>query len=254
LNTISLARFQRVLQNDALRMLRPVLYCTLAFLALTLLLHATLSGTGAATQPSTSMVVFGIYLLGGGLLLTSLVFHDMHHPLEGHRYLMLPCSNFERFLSRYLLTGPLLLLHVVLSFTAMDWVANQLTAAWMDVRDPAFSPFAPPALVMIRAYLFAQVLVLTGAIFFRSLALPRTVLFLLVAGAGLLAVVHLADRIFYWDHFSWTRWGPLRPLGFELLPLFAAAWMNVVAALGFTLWMLRIAYHGLCTHEVQDGL
>ena len=107
MNAFSIARFQRLLQNDALRMLRPVLYCTLAFLGLTVLLHATLTEAGTTAQPSISIVVFGIYLLGGGLLLTSLAFHDMHHPLEGQRYLMLPCSNLERFLSRYLLTGPL---------------------------------------------------------------------------------------------------------------------------------------------------
>jgi len=254
MNAFSFARFQRVLQNDALRMLRPVLYCTLAFLGLTVLLHATLTEAGTTAQPSISIVVFGIYLLAGGLLLTSLAFHDMHHPLERHRYLMLPCSNLERFLSRYLLTGPLLLLYVVLSFNAMDWLANQLPLLWIDARAPAFSPLVPPALLMMRVYLVAQALVLTGAICFRSLALPRTVLFLLVAFAGFLAVLYVADRAFYWDHYSWTRWAPVRPLGFELVPLFAASWMNVVAATGFTLWMLRVAYRGLCTHEVQDGL
>lgn len=254
MNGFSVARFQRLLQNDALRMLRPVLYCTLAFLALNLLLHVTRTGAGGVTPPSTSMVVFGIYLLGGGLLLAGLAFQDMHHPLEGFRYLMLPCSNLERFASRYLLTGPLLLLYVVLSFAGMDWVANQLTALWLDARDPAFSPFSPPALVMIRVYLFAQVLVLTGAICFRSLALPRTVLFVLLSSAGLLAVAYAAARIFYWPHFDWTRWGPARPLGFEIMPLFAAGWMNVLVAVGFTLWMLRVAYRSLCTYEVQHGL
>jgi hypothetical protein len=254
MNAFSFVRFQRVLQNDALRMLRPVLYCTLAFLGLTVLLHATLTEAGPTAVPSSSTVVFGIYLLGGGLLLTSLAFHDMHHPLEGHRYLMLPCSNLERFLSRYLLTGPLLLLYVVLSFNAMDWLANQLTLVWINARDPAFSPLGPSALLMMRVYLVAQVLVLTGAICFRSLAMPRTVLFLLVAFAGFLAVLYATQRAFYWDHYSWTRWRPVRPLGFDLVPLFAAPWMNVVAATGFTLWMLRVAYRGLCTHEVQDGL
>lgn len=254
MNTFSLARFRRVLQNDALRMLRPVLYCTLGFLGLTLLLHATLTGPDATTQPATSLVVFGIYLLGGGLLLTSLAFHDMHHPLEGYRYLMLPCSNSERFLSRYLLTGPLLLLYVVGSFAAMDWLASLLTAFWADAREPAFSPAAPAALVMMRVYLFAQALVFTGAICCRSLALPRTLLFLLATCAGLLAVLYVAVRIFYWNHFDWTDWRPVRPLGFALVPLFAATWMNVLAAVGFTLWMLRVAYRSLCTHEVQDGL
>jgi hypothetical protein len=253
-NGFSCARFQRVLLNDALGMLRPVLYCTLVFLGLTVLLHATLTEPGATTQPSTSMVVFGIYLLGGGLLLTSLVFHDMHHPLEGYRYLMLPCSNLERFASRYLLTGPLLLVYVVLSFSAMDWLANQLTAAWLDARDPPFSPFEPAALVMIRVSLFAQVVALTGAICFRSLALPRTLLFLLAAFLGFVVVMYLALRILYWDHFSWAQLRPSRPMGFQFVPLFAAGWMNVAAAVAFTLWLLRIAYRNLCAHEVQDGL
>ncbi len=205
-------------------------------------------------SPPASAVLFGIYLLGGGLIVTGMAFQDMHHPLERYRYLMLPCSNLERFLSRYLLTGPLFLLYATLTFGAIDWLANLLVERWSGMREPLLSPFSLQSLVLMRVYLFAHILVLTGAICFRSLALLRTMLFVLLVFTGLLAVGYLSMRIIYWDHFSWTRFSPVQGLGLSLRPLFAATWMNFLVAIGCSLWLLRVAYCRLCGHEVQGGL
>lgn len=254
MNGFSPSRFLRVIQNDALRIARPLLYCTVVVLGLTVLVYCAVFETGNTVSPPASAVLFGMYLMGGGLILTGMAFQDMHHPLERYRYLMLPCSNLERFLSRYLLTGPLFLLYATLTFAAIDWVANLLTEQWIEVREPLLSPFSPQSLVLMRVYLFAHIAVLTGAICFRSYALLRTTLFLLLGFAVLLAVMYVAMRIIYWDHFSWTRFAPVQPLGLLLKPLFAATWMNFVVAIGFLLWMLRVAYRCLCGHEVQGGL
>jgi hypothetical protein len=254
MNQFSAARFWRVIQNDALRVAWPLLYCTVVLLGLTLLIYVSVFEAGDTMSPPASAVLFGIYLIGGGMVLTSMAFQDMHHPLERYRYLMLPCSNLERFLSRYLLTGPLFLLYALASFVAIDRVANLLTDLWIGEREPLFSPLSAQSLVLLRVYLFAHIAVLTGAICFRSYALIRTALFLLLGFAVLLAVAYLAMRIFYWDHFSWTRFSPVQPLGLLLIPLFAATWMNFLVAIGFLLWLLRVAYRCLCGHEVQGGL
>ena len=62
-------------------------------------------------------------LIVGGLICTSTIFADLHHPLQRFHYLTLPCSNLERFLSRYLLSAPLYYLYVLVAYAILDWVA-----------------------------------------------------------------------------------------------------------------------------------
>ncbi len=256
MSEFSFSRFKRVIQNDALRIARPLAYGTLAVLGLTVLIYLTNFHTGEMVYQTMNPVFFGIYLLGGGLLFTSLGFQDMHHPLERYQYLMLPCSNIERFLSRYLLTGPLYLLYVILAFSGIDWLGNQLTAWWIGARQPLFSPFTALSLLLIRIYLLAHIVMLTGAICFRSHALIKTALSLLLLLVGFVAAMYVLLRIFYWDAFSWTsfHFHVVKPLQVPLLPLFDAAWMNFAVAGGFALWILYVAYRCLRAHEVQDGL
>lgn len=254
MSQFSLSRFTRVMQNDALRIARPVIFGTLALLGLTVLLYLTNFTAGQVSDPPIHAVLFGIFLLGTGLIFTSMAFQDMHHPLERYQYLMLPCSNIERFLSRYLLTGPLFILYVVVAFTGMDWLGNLLTDAWKGAREPLFSPFSVPALVLMRVYLGVHTVMLTGAICCRSYALIRTALSLLLMLVGLGATGYVAMRIFYYDAFSWTRFGIDESLHMPLVPVFAATWMNVAVVSGFALWILYVAYRCLSTHEVQDEL
>ena len=134
MNQFSSPRFLRLIQNDVLRVARPVIFGTLALLGLTVLIYLANFETGRTSDPPLYNVLFSIYLLGGGLVFTSLAFQDMHHPLERYQYLMLPCTNVERFLSRYLLTGPLLLIYIVVAFSAMDWIANLLSGAGEEVK------------------------------------------------------------------------------------------------------------------------
>jgi hypothetical protein len=254
MSKFSLPRFTRVLQNDALRVAKPVIAGSLALLGLTVLLYLGNFNAGQPTDPPIHEVLFGIFLVAGGLIFTSMAFQDMHHPLERYQYLMLPCSNLERFLSRYLLTGPLLILYVVIVFSGMDWIANLLTDAWKGAREPLFSPFSTSALVLMRVYLGVHIVMLTGAICFRSYSLIKTVLSLLLLLVGFAATGYVSLRIFYPDAFSWTSLGTDKSIDLLLEPIFTSAWMNVAVLTGFALWILYVAYRCLSTHEVQDEL
>jgi len=254
MSQFSLPRFQRVFLNDALRFVKPVGYATLALLGLTALIYLNSFEPGQLTRPPLRDALFGVYLIGQGLLFTSVSFQDMHHPLERYQYLMLPCSNLERFVSRYLLTGPLFILYVILTFSVMDWVGNQVADAWAGAREPLFTPFTQDIWVVIRVYLAAQLVMLTGAICFRSYALIKTALSMVLLLAGVVAVGYVSMRIFYWNYFDWNKWEPNDGLMLLLEPLFAASWMNVAAGVGFAFWIAYVAYRCLQTHEVQDGL
>ncbi|MEO6186969.1 MAG: hypothetical protein ABIP38_02515 [Steroidobacteraceae bacterium] len=255
MSQFSLSRFTRVIQNDALRIAKPVVFGTLALLGLTVLIYLTNFTAGHVTDPPVHEVLFGIFLVGAGLIVTSMAFQDMHHPLERYQYLMLPCSNVERILSRYLLTGPLFILYAVVAFSGMDWLGNLLTDAWKGAREPLFSPFSVSAVVLLRVYLGVHIVMLTGAICFRSYALIKTALSVILLLVGLAATSYVATRIFYWDAFTWNRFGPDDDsLNMLVAPIFTATWANVAVVTGFALWILYVAYRCLSTHEVQDEL
>ena len=97
MSKLSLFRLRRLLLNDVLRLSRPVLLTALVLLTGTVVIYvANLEPGRIPMDPPLGTVFFGIYLIGMGLLLTSLIFRDMHHPLERYQYLMLPVSNLDR--------------------------------------------------------------------------------------------------------------------------------------------------------------
>jgi len=232
-----------------------VLLASAALLCLTCIVYLVNFEPGhIPDNPSPSVLLFGLYLLGGGLLLTSEIFRDMHHALERYHYLMLPVSNTERFLSRYLLTGPLLVAYLVIAFAVMDWTGNQLAAWLKEASAPSFSPASGNVLLLIRVYLFVHLVAFLGAICLRSINLLKTALLLVLFACSMGAVAYVATRMFYFDAFKWGRLLPVANVHMHLVPLFAASWMNWAAGLGFSAWLLYVCYRCLKAHEVQNGL
>lgn len=251
--TFSLPRFRRALQNDVLRIARPLLFGTLAMLGLICLIYVINFQPGhAADDPPANQVFFGLALGLSGLLFASSAFNDMHHPLERYHYLMLPVSNFERFLSRYLLTGPLLLLYVTVAFSIADWTGNQLAMWVKDASQPLFSPFTDISLWTVRIYLLLHTVAFTGAVCFRSYAWIKTTLTCLLVLASIPVVIYISMRIFYFDAFTWSSFKQTHDIRTHLLPFFAAHWLNVTVVVGFALWILYVAYRCLRAHEVQE--
>jgi len=255
MSRFSLPRFRRLLANDALRLARPVALASLALLCLTSLIYiANFEPGDTPADPPLAAVLFTVYLLGGGLLLASEAFRDMHHPLERYHYLMLPVSNLERFLSRYLLTGPVLVLYTLVAFTVVDWVGNQLAAWIKGASQPLFSTGMTPVTITLRVYLFLHVVAFLGAIGWRSMNLVKTVLAVVATGISLAIVGYLAMRVFYFDAFEWGRFESTRPIHLPVIPLFEASWINWFVVLGVSAWLLYVAYRCLKVHEVQNGL
>lgn len=245
-------RLRRALLNDALRIWKPVVIATVALLGLTTIIY--INSFDPNDPDPTSIVVFGLYLIGGGLVLTSLAFQDMHHPLERYRYLMLPISNLERFLCRYLLTGPLFLLYLIIAFSLVDWIANAIATRWTGHAEPLFDAFSVIPGWIMYGYMILHAMMLLGAICFRSYALIKTALTGMLVFCGTVASLYLSLRIFYFGSFSWTDIDPVKDLDLSLQPMFAVSWMNTAAGALFALWVLYVGYRCLKAHEVQDEL
>lgn len=248
------ARFGRLLLNDALRLQRSILYSTSPLLAVVLAVYSIDISDGSAAEPAAHMVLFGIWLICAGLLMTGLSFQDLHQPQERSQYLMLPVSSFERLLSRYLLTGPLFVLFAVVAFIGADHLGNLWTGFWFGERQTPFPPLDERTGWLLFSYLLAHAVMLIGAICFRTHAFVKTILFLLVVLIGLMLIENLAERILFPDAFTWTRFASTRPLPTELMPWFASPWLNVLAVAAIYAWLLRIAFVCLRDYEATDGV
>jgi len=245
------SRFLRLLGNDLLQQWKKIWIATLALAGLALVAYLSNIDPRGIERPAIYLALFPIALLVGGLVFTSTIFADLHHPLQRFHYLTLPCSNLERFLSRYLLSAPLYYLYVLIVYAVFDWLAAHVAQAFFGTSAAPFSPFDPWILDMTLGYFAWHALMFAGAIYFRSHAAIKTLLSTVIVALGLVVFAGAAVRLFYWSYFptllSWKTTGPL--------PFLVMA-PQVRYVVGFVLaaWALFVAYQCLREHEVQGGL
>lgn len=246
----SLKRFLPVVANDLKANARRLVLGTGGAMVIGVLVYIAAAATPEASgQLYLSMFTFAL-LLGGGIF-TSGIYADMHDPALRFYTLMLPVSALERFVSRYLLSGPLFLLYTIAAFRVFEIVASWFTQLLHGQTLPALTLASEEVHVIIWLFLAGHALVLLGAIYFRSYALPRTALSVMALAVWLGLLMHVAVKIAYWDHFpslfSMEQSTPIRmTLWMEQLP------DNAIQAIFFLLycWVLFIAYSALKDHEV----
>ena len=252
--SLSMPRLRRAILNDVLPLLKPASWVLLIQLVVTALLYLAYDPRGPEDDIPLRQAVFLGFLTVVGLVMTSMCFRDMHHPLGRYHYLMLPISNLERYLARYLLTGPLFVIFMLVAFTIMDGVGNLVTHIVQERTQPRFEQFSPITWYIICGYMGLHALVFTGSIAFRSYALIKTALTILGVEFSTIVVGYVAARIFYHGAFDWTTVRPVRSMEVLLAPQFSARWMNISVGVLFTAWFLYVAYRCLKAHEVQDEL
>jgi hypothetical protein len=126
--------------------------------------------------PFTNSHNFSTYftvLYFGGFIVTSKIFNDLHDPQQAHLFLMLPCSNLERFLSKWLLSS----VGFALATLVLCFVFSLLTASINQFNDLHPLNLTEPDLwIEICKYIILQSVVLLGAVTFKSHSLIKTVL------------------------------------------------------------------------------
>jgi hypothetical protein len=119
--------------------------------------------------------LFFFILYVGGFGVTSTIFNDLHNPQQAHLFLMLPCSNLERFLNKWLLSsigyaiGTLILCYLFSLLSATINLFHDIHP--LDLTDPDLW-------VDIGKYMILQSVVLLGAVIFKSHSLIKTALFI----------------------------------------------------------------------------
>ncbi len=257
-------RFSRVFLND-LRLLlgRRIAFASLGLAGIGLIVYLSSVTEVPADNMSLSLILFGVLLSGGGQVFTSVIYSDMHHPLERFHYLMLPCSNLERFLSRYLITAPLYLVYAIVLFKVFEVAANFMIVTLFEAQPvPPLDLGSDAAKLIVLGYFFSHVFVYCAAIWFRSYALIKLMATGFILWLACAILLFLAIRILYWDSFiSFFEVNPEGPYpNINLGPRTFTddegnlLWWAKTAIAAVLAWVLFLAYLGLKEHEVQDGL
>ncbi len=167
--------------------------------AIFLLFLFMLMSTSPASSVSHEVFHLAWYMTLFGVIYTSSVFVGIHKTHIAQSYLMLPCSNFERWLSRWLITS----FGVVILFTVAAVIGYSLSyllwGVWLGghVASPLF--FTSSYLGSVLQYLAIQSLFFFGAIYFKSNALIKTAASavaiailanIVVIGMFLMSIVH----------------------------------------------------------------
>ncbi len=249
MNNLRWPRFQRLFLNDLQTQGRKILMGSAGALVVGVLLYLTvMSGPNGDVLLYRAFFIIAMY--AGGLTLTSMIFSDMHHPDERYFYLMQPVSNFERILSRYLISGPLFHVYFVALYYVFEMVARVLSnlffgqaAQFFDYRDSVIQGAS-------RLYLVAHAVVLLGAIYFRSYALAKTILSLAGLVLACITVLWFSMRLVFWDYFpSLFAFAPANEPATSFHPANWPTYIHWFIAVALYLWVLFIAYTTLQDHE-----
>lgn len=257
-----LRRFARVLINDLLQLqLRRIAFASLGLAGIGFFVYlVNVSASPEAEDPQIAYAQFAALLFLGGAIFTSMIFNDMHHPLERYHYLMLPCSNLERFVSRYVISAPLFVLYAIVLYKVFEVAANFLCALLREGSVVApFDLSSPLVWDLVTGYFVVHVFVYAGAVWFRSNALIKTLFTGFVFWGLSGALLFLSVRLMYWDAFiSMFDTNPDGPyINFEFIAFGTDdgfLWYHKLLGGALLLWFLFLAWLGLKEHEVQGGL
>ena len=137
-----------------------------------------------------SVLPYLFVLYVGGFMLTSVAFNDLHDRQRAHLVLMLPCSNLDRFISKWFLTS----IGYAMGTLALYYLFLFLTKN--------ISEFSPGLWGSIGNYVILQSIVLLGAITFKKNALIKTALFVSIVFIFLTGLIMLNVWLFYPNYFD----------------------------------------------------
>ncbi|MBU0744019.1 MAG: hypothetical protein KKE11_01420 [Gammaproteobacteria bacterium] len=122
--------------------------------------------------------LFVFALFGGGLWFTSHSFADLNHHERSSFFLLLPASNVEKLVGRWLLTS----LGYIMGVISVFYLVSFLTAAftWLIIGDISviFRPLHQDLIRYFSIYMFFHSVFLLGAIYFKSSNFSKTILYM----------------------------------------------------------------------------
>lgn len=147
-------------------------------------------------------VWYAIVLLGGGFVFTSIIANGLNNPQSRMSHLSLPASDFEKFLSKLLISSLGYLIVVTLVYWLFAGITDSLISRWFNYQRLPFNPFNAFYLLIIKLYLVLQSIFLLGALYFRRFEVFKTLVSLLAIAIVFGIIGFILVRIFFYDAFE----------------------------------------------------
>lgn len=191
-NVFNLRRMQYYLQKHATDHLRFYLMGALAIFGLSTTIGIVALYThNRFTEVSNFMPFYYIGLFLGGLLFTSRAFNELASKEKGIDYLMLPASQFEKFLTLFLIStiGYFAFYHLscYLSFKIIENVQFSLIRQTIT-RDYQFITDPDEKKYIYYSYFILQSIFLLGATYFHKYSFLKTVFCIFIFLFGLYVI------------------------------------------------------------------
>ncbi len=173
-DNFDMTRLMKLAINDIRMQSKAIFIFSLALLIFILILPFDLTN-------NTNVYLIILYI--SGFLISGSAFKDLHDPYKAHHSLMLPCSNLERFLNRWLLTSvgyaiALLGLYYIFILVHFLILLSLMNAGMFHEHVKLMNIIDPNLWISIGRYIIFQSAILLGAITFKKHSLIKTALVL----------------------------------------------------------------------------
>ena len=146
--------------------------------------------------------MFPMVILGGGLIFTSVIFHEFNDKTGTHHYLSLPASTFEKFLSKWLITA--VLFPIVAS--SLFWIYSKIgDAIYFNHVSSGYTYWKLTdwwSIFILKTYIVYQSTYLIGAIVFQKYTFFKTSVVHWVFGIASSTLAAILFRIIFADQFD----------------------------------------------------
>lgn len=240
----NLKRFYLLLRNDLMINHKKYLYALIsAVIGGTAILYLTMPKTvgrgvfeGTDYLPAFIICLFALGAFAG------MSFPDMNSKIKASKYLLLPSSIFEKYLSQFLVRIVLASLFFMLVFWIDTFLARFISLAiYKDVNASMIKNFDLHTLITLKSRMTLTSTLFAGfsmgtflfsvRLFFKKNALVKTVVTFLVLSYATACLVVIFSHLFYPE----TR-------GFDVkLDIYTIEWANMK---NMELWMNSLAYLG----------
>ena len=151
---------------------------------------------------------FPFIILLGGFVVASVAFNELHTPNQRHVFLNLPASNFEKFLSKWLLSTLIFAIVIVVSYWVFSLILDALVSYQFDYDFIPFNPFQEDVWLAIKLFFILQPIFLIGSIYFNQYSFLKTAGTIILVGAVTLLIGYVLAFVILGKYFDGFEFKP----------------------------------------------
>lgn len=198
----SMERFQLVLKRTIALNLRTwvIGFLSVVGFLLVMVLLPLMTGmsqetiTGFTAVRGTAIFLYTV----GGLILTSLLFNEVHTPNSAFQFLTLPATTLEKLVSAWFSGTVIYTVAAIASIVALSAIIETIQGLYTGLWSPfnLFNPASSDVLDSILQFFFYQSIFLLGAVYFRKNNFFKTLLVIIAISLGFFFFMSISMLIF----------------------------------------------------------